>query len=103
MGIVCNNSDRKSSLERQEHYNKQKKDGTRYPQTSKKLIKMKRVKSTLSWIFILACSLHILTASTVTNTADQKARPAQTKQAKPKKTNKTKGHTPLFKSLLNHL
>jgi len=64
---------------------------------------MKRVKSTLSWLFILACCMQILSASTVTNTADQKSRPSQTKQAKAKKTNKSKGQTPLFKSLLNHL
>jgi hypothetical protein len=80
-----------------------KKISTRYPRPPKTLIKMKSVKSTLSWLFILACSMHILTASTVTNTADQKSKPAQTKQAKAKKTNKTKGQTPLFKSLLNHL
>jgi hypothetical protein len=102
MGIVCNNSDRKSSLERQQHMNKKKNTahGTHRPLQT--LIKMKKVKSTF-WLFILACSMQILTASTVSNTADQKSRPAQTKQVKPKKTNKSKGHTPLFKSLLNHL
>jgi hypothetical protein len=103
MGIVCNNSDRKSSLERQQHYNKQKKTAHGTHRPLKKLINMKRVKSTLSWLLILACSMQILTASTVTNTADQKSKPAQTKQAKAKKTNKSREQTPLFKSLLNHL
>jgi len=74
----------------------------RYPQTFQKMFKMKSIKSKLSWLFILACCMQILIASTVTTAADQKSEPTQTKQAKAKKTNKTKGQTPLFKSLLNH-
>jgi hypothetical protein len=101
MGIVCNNADRNSSLEWQQHNNQKKPaHGTRRP--LQKLINMKRVKSTLSWLFILACSMQILTASTVTATADQKSGPTQTKQAKAKKGSKSRGQTPLFKSLLNH-
>jgi hypothetical protein len=102
MGIVCNNSDRKSSLERQKNNDKQKKSahGTRRPPQT--LIKMKRVKSTLSWLFILACCIQILSASSLTNIADQKSRPVQTKQEKAKKGNKSRGQTLLFKSLLKH-
>jgi Na+-transporting methylmalonyl-CoA/oxaloacetate decarboxylase gamma subunit len=67
------------------------------------MINMKSVKTKLSWLFILACCMQILTASTGATATENKSRPSQTKQTKAKKSNKSKGQMPLFKSLLNHL
>ncbi len=63
---------------------------------------MKSVKTKLTWLFILACCLQVLTASTASTCATQKSQPVETKQAKPKKVTKGKSHLPLYKSLLNH-
>jgi hypothetical protein len=63
---------------------------------------MKSLKTKLTWIFILACCLQILTASTASTCATQKSQPEKTKQVKPKKITKGKSQQPLYKSLLSH-
>jgi len=63
---------------------------------------MKRLKSKLTWFFILACCMQVLTASTASTCATEKSQPAKTKQSKPKKVYKGKTQLPLYKSLLNH-
>jgi hypothetical protein len=63
---------------------------------------MKSLKKTLASLFILACCMQVLTASTASISATQKSKPEETKQGKPKKASKGKSHLPLYKSLLNH-
>ena len=63
---------------------------------------MKSLKKSLASLFILACCMQVLTASTASTCAPQKSQPEQIKQMKPKKSVKGKSHMPLYKSLLNH-
>jgi hypothetical protein len=99
---VCNILERKSTLEKEKtkKITKIKAHGTRISRL--KITKMKSLKTKLTWLFILACSMQILTASTVETVSSQKCAPAQAKQAKVKKTNKAKCQRPLYKTLLSH-
>ena len=63
---------------------------------------MKSLKTKMTYLFILACCMQVLTASTASTCAPQKSQPVDTKQAKTKKVSKGKSHLPLYKSLLNH-
>jgi Na+-transporting methylmalonyl-CoA/oxaloacetate decarboxylase gamma subunit len=63
---------------------------------------MKSLKTKLACLFILACCMQILTASTASTSAPQKSQPDQTKQVKPKKSSKGKTQQALYKSLLSH-
>lgn len=63
---------------------------------------MKSLKKTLASLFILACCMQVLTASTAATCATQKSQPVKSKQAKPKKAPKGKSTAPLYKTLFNH-
>jgi Na+-transporting methylmalonyl-CoA/oxaloacetate decarboxylase gamma subunit len=63
---------------------------------------MKSLKTKLACLFILACCMQILTASTASISAPQKSKPDHSKQVKPKKSSKGKTQQALYKSLLSH-